>query len=293
MSSRFSFIRNSALVCAAAFTGAALLLMPAVLAQSSSSDDYNAQVNPGVNAPASVDFRTQYQNQYPSGGGGYHQYKGGDSTFSHIAFEAGAGFSVPLGSTTNLVQSVVGTPSESGVNLGNINLNSTGYNILIGGGYNFTKHLAAMIEYRFEGLGINNSVLNTLAIECGTTNCPYGVTGNSHLWSLTAEPVFNFKSKGKWGGYATGGGGFYRNLTSFNTPVLEYYESFYGVIPEEGSALLDHYSSNQGGLNIGGGVTWKPNPEQHGALFADVRYEWIDTPGTATQTLPVTFGYRW
>lgn len=274
MSSRSSFIRKSALTCAAAFTGAALTLTPAVFAQSSSSADYNAQVNPGVSAPASLDFRTQYQNQYPSGGGGYHQYKGGDSTFSHIAVEGGAGFAVPLGNTTNQ--------------------NSTGYDILIGGGYNFNKHLAAMLEYRFDHLGIQNSVLNTLATECGSS-CPYGVSGNTHAWSLTLNPVYNLKTHGHYGGYVTGGGGFYRLLTSFNTPVDLGPECsfYYGCYEAYGNALLDHYSSNQGGFDVGGGFTWKPNPDQHGAIFADVRYEWLDSPGNSTEILPVTFGYRW
>jgi hypothetical protein len=66
--------------------------------------------------------------------------------------------------------------------------------------------------------------------------------------------------------------------------------------------LVAHSSSNQGGFDAGGGVTWKPNPDQHGGLFADVRYEWLDSPnGNSTtgsnpgkvQILPVTFGYRW
>lgn len=275
MSSTSSNIRKRTLACAALLTGAVLALTPALPAQSSSSADYDAQVTPGVSTPSGVDFRTQYQNQYPSGGGGYHQYKGGDSTFSHIAVEGGVGFSSPLGNTTNQ--------------------NSTGYGFLVGGGWNFNKHLAAMIEYRFDNLGIQNSVLNTLATECGTTNCPYGVTGNTHAWSFTVDPVYNIKTRGHFGGYVTGGGGFYRLLTSFNTPVdlgteCSYYEGCYEAY---GNALIDHYSSNQGGLNVGGGVTWKPNPEQHGAIFADVRYEWLDSPGNSTQILPVTFGYRW
>lgn len=269
MSSRFSFIRTSALACAAAFTGVALSVTPAVFAQSSSSADYNAQAN----APASIDFRTQYQNQYPSGGGGYHQYKGGDSAFSHIAVEAGVGFASPLGSTTDL--------------------NTTGYDVLIGGGYNFNKHLAAMLEYRFDHLGIQNSVLSTLATECGTTDCPYGVNGNTHAWSFTLDPVYNIKTSGHFGGYVTGGGGFYRLLTTFNTPVDLGVECYYYCYEAYGNETVDHYSSNQGGLNVGGGFTWKPNPDQHGAVFADVRYEWLDSPGNSTQILPVTFGYRW
>jgi opacity protein-like surface antigen len=288
MSFRSSFLRTSALTCAILATAAT----PALFAQSSSSADYDAQASSSINTPSNVEFRTQYQNQYPSGGG-YHQYKGGDSTFSHIAVEGGFGFSVPLGKTSNTVNELIGPSSDNGGFNEDINLNTTGYNLLLGGGWNFNKHFAAMVEYRFEDLGINNSLLNLLATECGTTNCPYGVTGNSHLWSLSVNPVYNFKTKGKWGGYATGGAGFYRDLTSFNTPVLEYYDSFFGIIPEEGSALLDHYSSNQAGFNAGGGLTWKPNPDQHGALFADIRYEWVNTPGNTTSTLPVTFGYRW
>ena len=66
-------------------------------AQSSSSADYAAQLRARSSCPENLQYRTQYQNQYPSGGGGYHQYKGGDSTFSHIAVEAGVGVGVPVG----------------------------------------------------------------------------------------------------------------------------------------------------------------------------------------------------
>jgi hypothetical protein len=254
MSFSSSFIRKSALLG----TFAALFAAPVLFAQSSSSADYAEQVTPGLNLPTNLDFRSQYQNKYPSGGGGYHQSRGGDTAFSHIAVEAGIGFASPLGNTTDQ--------------------NSTGYSFLLGGGWNFNKHLAAM-----------------LASECGTANCPYGVTGNTHAWSITAEPVYNIHGKGKFGGYVTGGGGFYRLLTSFNTPVDlgEECSIYYGCYEAYGNALIDHYSSNQGGFNVGGGVTWKPNVDQHGGIFADVRYEWLDSTGNATEILPVTFGYRW
>ncbi len=256
---------------------AALSAAPTLLAQSSSSADYAAQASGAFTLPADLQYRTQYQNQYPSGGG-YHQYKAGDSSFSHIAVEAGVGFSAPLGSTTNT--------------------NKTGYNFLVGGGYNFNKHLGAMIEYRFEDLGVSDSVLNQIAAAATAAgeDISNGLTGNTHVWSFTFDPVYNIRGKGHWGGYATGGGGFYRKLTSFNTPVFEgyYYDYYYGgYVPSYGNATISHYSSNQGGFNVGGGVTWKPNPDQHGGLFADVRYEWLDSSGNATQILPVTFGYRW
>jgi len=262
-----SFIRKSSLLAALSVFAAS----PALFAQSSSSADYAAQVTPSLNLPTELNFRTQYQNQYPSGGG-YHQYKGGDSAFSHIAVEAGVGFASPLGNTTDS--------------------NSTGYGFLLGGGYNFNKHIGLMLEYRFNDLGIASSVINQLNSEISTQ---YGINGNTHEWSFSLDPVYNIHTHGKWGGYVTGGGGFYRLLTSFNTPVDEGEECdfYYGCYEAYGNALVDHFSSNQGGLNFGGGVTWKPNPDQHGGLFADVRYEWLDSPGNSTQVLPVTFGYRW
>jgi hypothetical protein len=248
---------------------AAIIASPSLFAQSSSSADYAAQASGSL--PSDLEYRSQYQNQYPSGGG-YHQYKAGDTTFSHIAAEGGVGFASPISSS----------------------LNTTGYSFLLGGGYNFNKYLGTMLEYRFDDLGIQNSVLQSLLALCGSQNCPYGISGNTHAWSFTLDPVYNIRTKGHWGGYVTGGGGFYRLLTSFNTPVdLGVICTIYGCYEDYGNATVAHYSSNQGGLNIGGGVFWKPNPDQHGGIFADVRYEWLDSPGSSTKILPVTFGYRW
>ena len=272
MSSR-SFLSRLA---AGSFVLAAAVAGPSLFAQSSSSADYAVEASSAFHLPADLQYRTQYQNQYPSGGG-YHQYKGGDSSFSHIAVEAGVGVAIPVGSTTDV--------------------NSTGYSFLVGGGYNFNKHFGAMIEYRFDDLGIQDSVLNQIAAAATAAgdDLSNGLSGNTHVWSFSLNPVYNFRTKGHFDGYVTGGGGFYRELTSFNTAVFEgyYYDYYYGYVPDYATATVSHYSSNQGGFNVGGGVSFKPNPDQHGALFADVRYEWLDTPGNATEIIPITFGYRW
>jgi hypothetical protein len=40
-----------------------------------------------------------------------------------------------------------------------------------------------------------------------------------------------------------------------------------------------HYSSNQGGLNLGGGVTWKAfGEDSSGRLFAEARYLRVNSP---------------
>ena len=63
-----------------------------------------------------------------------------------------------------------------------------------------------------------------------------------------------------------------------------------------------HYSSNQGGLNIGGGATWKAfGEDSNGKLFVEARYVRVNSPktnvfGTPDGVLgfvPITFGFRW
>jgi hypothetical protein len=98
----------------------------------------------------------------------------------------------------------------------------------------------------------------------------------------------------------TGGGGFYRKLTTFSTPVYlgigcDY---FYGCYPQYANQTVSHFSSNQGGLNIGTGLTH--NIGNGAKIYAEARYLWVNSPGpTATQVgsgtvsmIPVTFGIR-
>ncbi len=53
--------------------------------------------------------------------------------------------------------------------------------------------------------------------------------------------------------YVTGGGGFYRKVTSFTdvepTEYCQFYYCGVGYTPQ----VVGHFSSNQGGFNIGGG----------------------------------------
>jgi hypothetical protein len=74
---------------------------------------------------------------------------------------------------------------------------------------------------------------------------------------------------------------------------------YFGCFPQFGNQLINHFSSNQGGLNFGAGFT-------HGfgngrmKLFGEARYLWVNSPrSTATQVgsgtvsmIPVTFGVR-
>ena len=251
----------------------------AAFAQSPTSTQYSSSAV-GTSDPAShqgqdlLSYHSQDsgQNSGGYGNGGYRQYpKYGQPGFHHWAIEAGAGFSAPIGNTK-------GTQT-------------TGYNVKLGGGWNFSRRFGVLAEYEFNRLGIPSSVL-------AASGAPQG---NAHLWGLTLDPVYYYKTTGAWGGYVTGGGGFYRKLTSFTEPVfLGIGCDFYGYCyPQYANVTLSHFSSNQGGANIGTGITH--NIGDGGAkIYAEARYVFVNSPkptatafGSGTVSMiPVTFGIR-
>jgi hypothetical protein len=215
------------------------------------------------------------QDQYPNQGGYHRQSYHTPSSHSwedHLAIEAGAGFNVPAGNT--------GT------------WQTVGYSINLGGGWMFNNRLGVLAEYNFNRANVPQNTLTNV----GEPN------GNVHVWSLTLDPVLYYKTSGHWGGYVTGGGGFYRKLTSFTEPIFEGdYCTFYYCYPQYSNITLSHFSSNQGGLNIGTGVTFKPNTDGKLKLYAEARYVWVDAPTSTASSLgtgtvgmfPVAFGFRW
>lgn len=238
----------------------AALSLPAARAQSSSSEEL-AQ---------SLSFRTQNGGGY--GNGGYHQYpRYGEYGFHHLAIEAGGGFDAPLGNTKNT--------------------QTLGYNAKFGAGYNFSRNVGLLAEYEFNGSGIPRSVLAAQQAPQGTV----------HVWGLTLDEILYYKTSGSWGGYITGGGGFYRKLTSFTQPVFAGVVcDFYGFCyPQYSNITLSHFSSNQGGVNIGTGFT-HPLGQGGAKVYAEARYLWVDSAkpsptqiGSGTESLiPVTFGIR-
>jgi hypothetical protein len=244
--------------------------------QYSSSSDWKATLTsfdfdgaPKANASPRYGQYGQNNTQYP-----YYT-----SRWSHLAFEAGAGFTAPIGNTAH-------------------GWETYGYNIRVGGGWNFTKHIGALIEYQWNRDKIPGSTLTALANANGL-NQPLG--GNVNVWSFTIDPIIYLPVSHSFGGYVTGGGGFYRKVTNFTQLFLGescYYYCYIDYFP----STVAHSSSNQGGLNIGLGGYWKAFGEDSNAkLYTEVRYVWVDSPvaspkdpyGSGTQsTIPVTFGIR-
>jgi len=262
--SQSSFATRLGVVVAAL---SAWFIVPCASAQQySSSAEYHQQIE------------TLVQDQYPNQGGysrqGYHpNQENNTSIWSHLAVEGGAGFVKALGNTKKW--------------------QTVGYNITLGAGWMFSDQLGVLAEYSFNGASIPTSTLNAVSEP----------DGNVHVWSMTLEPIYYFNTSGHLGGYITGGGGFYRKLTSFTQPVYagNYCSYFYGCYPQYQNVTLSHFSSNQGGVNFGVGGTYKLNPDGKAKLYAEARYVWVDSPrstkgtvGTGTVSMiPVTFGFRW
>ncbi len=210
-----------------------------------------------------------------SGGSGAGQSGRENGRFyspSHMALNFGAGFNAPIGNDGPYI--------------------TWGGNFTVGGGLHFSKRLSVLAEYQL----LDNKLPGSFIASSGS-----GATGgNAHIWSLTLDPVIDLFPARTNSFYVTGGGGFYRKVTSFTVEVCC---DFYGYYVNEVAA---HFSSNQGGLNFGAGFTHRLGGSYNDTnmkLFAEVRYLWVNTPefnaftGTtpigATELLPVSFGVRW
>jgi Outer membrane protein beta-barrel domain len=204
-------------------------------------------------------------------GGEWHSIK------SNLQFEAGGGFNAPQSNAVTY-----------------------GGNFTIGGGLNFGKRLGLLAEYQF----IDDKLPGAYIAEAGATG------GHDHIWSFTLDPVVDLFPKSNNDIYITGGGGFYRKVTSFTDPEeAEYCEYYYcGVVTE--NEVVGHFSSNQGGWNIGGGFQHRLGGmygDSKTKLFVEARYLDVLSPAIVssagpyvnsttvaadTKLIPITLGVR-
>jgi hypothetical protein len=250
-----------------------IVTLPTVVAQAQSSSDGFASSSQGLIAsdldlggvPASPAVSSGSGAAGQSGGYGYHDH----NLTSHLTFEGGGGFNAPIGNDRPFI--------------------TWGGNITLGGGYRLQKHVSVLAEYQF----IDDKLPGGLIADAGAQG------GHAHIWSLTLDPVIDLFPARKNDIYVTGGGGFYRKVTSFTDPE-EVEECYYFCEIGTEDVVVSHFSSNQGGLNFGLGVTHKLGGDEHLKAFAEVRYLWLNTPQIGspdglgrTELIPVTFGVRW
>jgi hypothetical protein len=278
----------------ACFTpGLAILIAVSANAQSSPSTSATTQFAPGESSSSA--FQPGFDDglsdanalrgaaaslSSEGGAAGGQDYGSKHGMFHSLAFEAGGGFNGPLGNSSNYI--------------------TWGGNFTAGGGLHFNKHFSLLAEYQF----MDDKLPGNVIAETGATG------GNAHIWSLTLDPVIDLLPKATNSVYITGGGGFYRKVTNFTDPEETEYCDYYYCEPGVENAVVGHFSSNQGGFNIGGGFTHRVGGvygDSQMKLFAEVRYLDVLTPasavapnglgtatvGAGTRLLPVTLGLRW
>lgn len=193
---------------------------------------------------------------------------------SRYAFELGAGVNTPIANAGHVL--------------------TWGGNLTAGAGLHLSRAISLLAEFQF----IDDKLPGRLIAQAGADG------GDAKIWSFTLAPVIDFFPHHVNSMYLTGGGGFYRKLTTFtdSVPVLfcdPYY--FWGCGVGSGNVVVSHFSSNQGGANLGVGFTHRlAGIHGNTKLFAEARYLYINTPkigeinglGT-TGLIPVTLGVRW
>jgi len=206
-----------------------------------------------------------------SHGNNYPSYPNYQSKWSHLAFVGGGGFTAPIGNATHGYETY-------------------GYNLTVGGGWNFTKKFGALFEYQFDKNKIPGATIAAVGAQGGNIN--------SHLFLF--DGIYYPYSHGKTGLYITGGPGFSRKVTNFTdlAPTEQcYYFCYYGYAP----VTVASFSSTQLAADGGIGFYWKAfGQDSNAKLFAEARYVFVDSPRATTTTngegtegiIPVTFGIR-
>lgn len=163
-----------------------------------------------------------------------------------------------------------------------------GWHLTVGGGLNVTRHLAATLEYSYNGFGVSKKVLQEAQVP----------DGNSHLWSITVNPKIRLYRRGNFDPYVVGGVGYYRRTVEFTKPVgvpVFVFDPFFGVFFNtivQADQILGRITQDGVGGSLGAGLDVKLR-ESGLRFYTEARYHYANTGSIPTRMVPVTFGIRW
>jgi hypothetical protein len=184
-----------------------------------------------------------------------------------FTFDVGAGFTQPVGNTGRHLDD--------------------GWNIMAGGGINFSRWVGAMVDVGYNRFGINSFTLSNAGFP----------GGNVSVFSATLDPIVHLNPGHHVDVYAIGGGGLFRVEQQFTQPgvaTVTGFDPFFGFynfgVPT--TEILSSYSVNKPGIDVGAGFA--VGTRFHGKLFAEARYDHVFmSNGRHLDYIPVSFGFRW
>ena len=212
-----------------------------------------------------------------------------------IAIIVGGGLTLPTSSSTNYLK--------------------LSYKIQGGIGYNFNKKFGVIAQFDYDNFGLPASLITSqynvytaqgFTYSDGSTVSFAGLDGNTHDWSFTLNPNYNFYQGETMGAYAVVGAGFYHKVTNFTLPTTgTYCDYYYGCYSYQANQSFDEYTSNSGGVSGGVGLTYKFSRFASERFYVEARYvrnfnqaKAFSTtnlfPGNSATTsyIPITVGLR-
>jgi hypothetical protein len=197
--------------------------------------------------------------------------------------------------------------SKLNTNLGvgaTVPLNPTGQfvgssvNVVVGLGYNATKHHSFVGQFMWAGLPPNNNVLRPIRLVAGSRD----IGGSSNLYAATGN--YRYQLLGKtFGFYLIGGGGLYYRRSSLSRTVIvgtgtvcgpswAYfgYGCVNGLVTDD-ETLISEGSTAFGG-NGGAGFTIRINRDGY-RFYVEARYHYAPNRHIPTTLIPITFGFAW
>lgn len=185
---------------------------------------------------------------------------------NRFAGEVGGGFNAPVGNDQLAI--------------------TWGYDFSAGAGLHLSPRVSLLGEFQYIGAGLPKKLIAAEGANEARTR----------ILSVTLNPVIDFFPRRTISMYLTGGGGFYHKVTTFAMNQQT-------IIGEGLSFVADHFTSNQGGANIGFGFQYRLfglQSADKSAFFAESRYLFVNTPPASakngfgtTGLIPVTVGLRW
>jgi opacity protein-like surface antigen len=185
---------------------------------------------------------------------------------NHVTFDVGAGFSFPVGQTANHTK--------------------MGFNFVASGGPRFNRRFSLTADFSLHYLNVKNSFIDPVS------GVDLSLGSIMRMWSLTANPTFEFIKQERFNSYATGGYGLYNrrlDLASNGRVPATACERFFDVCVSNPLAATGDLSPYKGGYNVGGGVMFG----SHTKFFVEMRYHHMFTTNAPTEIIPLSFGIRW